>query len=94
MILRSDEETIIAWAENRLLDPQTNEIYHKVFNPPIETDKKLMERLKPIEVDISKLSKEVSSQNTNSENLIKRVKFEFGIEDEFGKIPLLNEISV
>lgn len=53
-----------------------------------------MERLKPIEVDISKLSKEVSSQNTNSENLIKRVKFEFGIEDEFGKIPLLNEISV
>jgi len=80
-------------AENRLIDPTTNEIYHKTLNPPNEGDKKLMERLKPVEVNLEQVKAEVEKDLNSSEALIKRIKFEFGIQDEFGKLPLLNEIN-
>lgn len=54
--LEIDEEETLKRVNDRLIDETTNIIYHKEFNPPPQGDKKLLERLKPVneptEVDI------------------------------------------
>jgi hypothetical protein len=68
-------------------------VYHKTLNPPPESDKKLMERLKPIEVNFEKVESEVQQTQARCELIFKRFRSEFGIEDQFGKTYLLNEID-
>lgn len=80
-------------AENRLIDPNTNEVYHKVFNPPPENDKKLIDRLKPVEVNMEEIEKQVLETNSHSELLAKRFRSEFGIENAYGKQYLYQELN-
>ena len=46
--LEIDEEETLKRVNDRLIDENTNIIYHKEFNPPPTGDKKLLERLKPV----------------------------------------------
>jgi len=46
--LEIDEEETLKRVNDRLIDENTNIIYHKEFNPPPAGDKKLLERLKPV----------------------------------------------
>ena len=46
--LEIDEEETLRRVNDRLIDENTNIIYHKEFNPPPAGDKKLLERLKPV----------------------------------------------
>ena len=41
---------------DRKRDPNTGEIYHPVLNPPNENDKKLMDRLEDVEVDMDEIN--------------------------------------
>lgn len=47
-IFNVDENEIINRNTGRMIDETTGIIYHSVYNPPEEKDKKLMERLKPV----------------------------------------------
>lgn len=64
-----------------MIDPNTNEIYHKIFNPPPENDKKLLERLKPIEISVEEISHDVKLTTEKAEPLFKWFRSEFGVED-------------
>ena len=46
--LEIDEEETLKRVNDRLIDENTNIIYHKEFDPPPQGDKKLLERLKPV----------------------------------------------
>ena len=47
-IFNVDENEILNRNRGRMIDETTGIIYHSVYNPPEEKDKKLMERLKPV----------------------------------------------
>ena len=47
-IFNVDENEIINRNTGRMIDETTGIIYHNIYNPPEEKDKKLMERLKPV----------------------------------------------
>ena len=47
-LLEVSDEEILKRKNGRLLDETTGVVYHNIYNPPDEKDKKLMERLKPI----------------------------------------------
>ena len=47
-IFNVDENEIINRNTGRMIDETTGIIYHSIYNPPEEKDKKLMERLKPV----------------------------------------------
>ena len=47
-LLEVSDEEILKRKNGRLLDEATGVVYHNIYNPPDEKDKKLMERLKPI----------------------------------------------
>ena len=47
-IFNVDENEILNRSNGRMIDETTGIIYHNIYNPPEEKDKKLMERLKPI----------------------------------------------
>ena len=47
-IFNVDENEILNRNNGRMIDETTGIIYHNIYNPPEEKDKKLMERLKPV----------------------------------------------
>jgi hypothetical protein len=47
-IFNVDESEILNRSNGRMIDETTGIIYHNIYNPPEEKDKKLMERLKPV----------------------------------------------
>lgn len=53
--LNVSEDKIKERAGDRKRDPTTGDIYHMVLNPPNESDKKLMDRLEDIEVDMNEI---------------------------------------
>jgi len=57
-LLDSNLEICLQTSEGRLIDPTTNEIYHKDFNPQPEGDKKLNERLKHVEFKVEDVKEE------------------------------------
>ena len=47
-IFNVEEEEILNRVNGRLYDKETDTIYHKIYNPPNDKDKKLMQRLEPM----------------------------------------------
>lgn len=63
------------------------------MNPAPEGDKKLNERLKPVEGVNENFEDQIMSFNKNSELIFKRYKNYFGIEESSHKVPTVNYMN-